>query len=310
MTGDSHPLDSPRSVAPLGSRRLLLAAIALAGLACAWQLELMPSAVIPGKGGRALTGKFLSAAFTPALSYQSDYVSEGTPPLWSKAVASAWLTVQLAAAAMGLSIILGAVLGFAGSTAWWRRDLERHPSGTFLHFVKKLTAPAIYACARMLGTMARSIHELIWAVLFLALFGLTPLVAVVALTIPFSGTLAKIFSEMIDEAPDDAARALGSMGAHAPQIFIVGLLPRVLPDLLSYTLYRFECGLRSSAVMGFMGIPTLGLLIRQSHENAYYGEVWTYLYVLLSLVVGFELWGSALRKRLRGEVSSTCRRSL
>ena len=310
MSGSSHPLDGSPTTTRLGSRRLLLAAIVVAGLACAWQLELVPSALVPGKGGRALTAKFLSAAFKPALDYQAAYVPEGTAPLWKKALDAAWLTVQLAAAAMGFSILFGAILGFAGSTAWWRRDFERVPHRSLLHIIAKFVAPVIYGCARVLGTFARSIHELIWAILFLALFGLTPLVAVAALTIPFTGTLAKIFSEMIDEAPDSAARALAGIGAKAPQVFVIGLLPRALPDILSYSLYRFECGLRSSAVMGFMGIPTLGLLIRQSHENAYYGEVWTYLYVLLILVVGFDLWGGALRRRLRGEVSSTCRRSL
>lgn len=257
-----------------------------------------------------MLGKFLGAALTPAFDYQAEFVPAGTPPLWRKAAAAAWLTVQLAAAAMGIAIVMGALLGFAGSTAWWRRDLARNPRRPLLRNLTRFVAPVIYGGARVLGTVTRSIHELIWAVLFLALFGLTPLVAVIALAIPFSGTLAKIFSEMIDEAPDEAARALGGMGAAAPQVFIIGLIPRALPDILSYTLYRFECGLRSSAVMGFMGIPTLGLLIRQSHENAYYGEVWTYLYFLLFLVVGFDLWGGALRRRLRGEISSSCRRSL
>ena len=305
-----HPLDGEVSLVSLGSRRLFFLLIALAAIASAWQLHLDPRALIPGEGGRELTSKFFAAAFSPALNYEAEFVPQGTAPLLQKALMAAWTTIKIAAAAIGLSIILGSLLGFAGSTAWWRRDLNRKSRGSLLRMAQKWIAPGIYVVARLIGTISRSIHELIWAILFLALFGLTPLVAVLALTIPYTGTLAKIFSEMIDEAPDDAANALKNLGARPTQVFVVGLLPRALPDLISYALYRFECGLRSSAIMGFVGIPTLGLYIRLSHENAYYHEVWTYLYVLLALVIAFDLWGGALRKKLRGETGSHCRRSL
>ena len=61
-----------------------------------------------------------------------------------------------------------------------------------------------------------------------------------------------------------------------------------MPDLIAYAFYRFECVLRSSAVLGFFGFPTLGLYIRQSFDSTSYGEVWTYLYVLLALVIVFD----------------------
>jgi phosphonate transport system permease protein len=143
----------------------------------------------------------------------------------------------------------------------------------------------------------RSIHELIWAVLFLAAFGLSHLSAAIAIAIPFGGTLAKIFSEMIDEAPRDVAHALRGSGASAPQVYLLGLLPRALPDMTAYAFYRFECALRSSAILGFFGYPTLGFYIAASFENLHYGEVWTYLYTLLVLVILVDWWSGALRKR-------------
>ena len=77
-----------------------------------------------------------------------------------------------------------------------------------------------------------------------------------------------------------------------------GLLPRALPDLAAYAFYRFECALRSSAVLGFFGFPTLGYYLSASFENLHYGEVWTYLYALFLLVAAADLWSGVLRRRL------------
>jgi phosphonate transport system permease protein len=151
--------------------------------------------------------------------------------------------------------------------------------------------------ARVLIVVMRSVHELLWAVLFLAAFGLNTAGAVAAIAIPYAGTLAKIFSEMVEEAPRDAAHALRDAGAGPLTVFCFGLVPRALPDLGAYAFYRFECAVRSAAVLGFFGFPTLGYAIAQSFENLHYGEVWTYLYALVLLVVAIELWSGALRRR-------------
>ena len=143
----------------------------------------------------------------------------------------------------------------------------------------------------------RSVHELLWAVIFLAAFGLTPLSAVIALSIPYGGTLAKVFSEMLEETPREGLRALRGAGATTLQALIFGLVPRAIPDMSAYTLYRFECALRSAAVLGFFGYETLGLYIRSSFENLHYGEVWTYLYVLLAMILALEAWSFGLRRR-------------
>jgi phosphonate transport system permease protein len=86
-------------------------------------------------------------------------------------------------------------------------------------------------------------------------------------------------------------------GASPLQVFFVALVPRALPDMLAYAFYRFECALRSSAVLGFFGFPTLGYYIAASFENLVYGEVWTYLYALFILVATADWWSGALRRR-------------
>jgi phosphonate transport system permease protein len=157
---------------------------------------------------------------------------------------------------------------------------------------------AVYLVSRLFMSVIRSIHELIWALLFLSAMGVSPLAGMIALALPFSGTLGKVFSEIIDEEARDAAQALKAIGHGPVQTFLVGILPRAMPNLVSYSFYRFECALRSSAVLGFVGIETIGLYIELSHEEFYYREVWTYLYLLIAMIVVVDLWGAAIRRRL------------
>ena len=278
-----------------GRRGLVLVSIAAAGLLAGIELELDPRDLIPGEGGLDIAGKLFSRALQPALTYEAD-VPDGIQPLPLKALEAARVTVTLAAAAISLSVFAGIILGFLASTAWWVGD----PAGGDgkRRFARRAVRPTIYSGARILIALMRSVHELLWAVLLLAALGLSQLAAVIAIAIPYAGTLAKVFSEMLDEAPRDSALALRATGASPATVFLFGLLPRALPDMAAYAFYRFECALRSSAVLGFFGYPTLGFYIAVSFENLHYGEVWTYLYTLLLLVAAADWWSGALRRRL------------
>ena len=79
--------------------------------------------------------------------------------------------------------------------------------------------------------------------------------------------------------------------------WLLGLAPRTLSDFASYAFYRFECALRSSAILGFLGFPTLGYHLSLAFDNLRYPEVWTFLYALLALILTVELWSAALRRR-------------
>jgi phosphonate transport system permease protein len=275
---------------------VVLAAIVVAGLWAAGALHLGFSQLLPGSGGLKVAQEFFSRALTPAWTYESGATIVGSAPLPLKALVAAKETVIFAAAAMSLAILIGLPLGFIASAAWWERDLVLGESGS--RWWRSLVAVGLHGSSRVFIALMRSIHELLWAVLFLAAFGLSHLSAVVAIAIPFGGTLAKVFSEMIDETPRDSAEALRGVGASQVQVFLFGLLPRALPDFGAYTFYRFECALRSSAILGFFGFPTLGYFIAASFENLYYGEVWTYLYTLFFLVAVVDWWSGALRRRL------------
>ncbi len=275
-----------------GRRGMVLAAIAAAGLWAAVELGLDPRDLVPGKGGLAMAGELFSRALSPALTYEAAQVPEGIQPLLLKALEAARVTVTLAAAAISLAAVFGVVLGFLASTAWWAGDSANGDR------MRRAVRPTVYGGVRVVIVLMRSVHELLWAVLLLAAFGLSQLSAVIAIAVPYAGTLAKVFSEMLDEAPRDSALALRAAGASPAQVFFFGLLPRALPDMMAYAFYRFECALRSSAVLGFFGYPTLGYFIAASFENLHYGEVWTYLYTLFLLVVVADWWSGALRRRL------------
>lgn len=284
------PLGPPLPSRPpwLGPRGWTLVSLLVAALLAAIHLGLDPRDLVPGEGGRRVAAELFSRAFTPALSYEDPHVPATATPLLLKALTAAHTTVLFAAAAMTLALVGGLVLGFFASTSWWAGE-----GGRFFGL-----APALYLLTRAFIGLLRSIHELLWAVLFLAAFGLGHLTAVLAIALPYAGTLAKVFSEMVDEAPRDVAGTLRNAGAGPLQVFFFGLLPRALPDLTAYACYRFECALRSSAILGFFGFPTLGYYLSASFENLYYGEVWTYLYTLFALVVLADLWSGAVRRRL------------
>lgn len=266
---------------PIGRRGAVLFLLVLAGAAAYFHLGLAPRQLVPQAGGLEVVRKFFAGAFRPALHYESE-VPAGTSPLPLKALDAARRTLVFAAAAMSLSLLLGFALAIPASSAWW----EGRKFG-----------PWIYGATRSIIALMRSVHELLWAVIFLAAFGLNTFSAVLAIAIPYGGTLAKVFSEMIDEAARDSARALRATGASPIQVFFFGLLPRALPDLFAYAFYRFECAVRASAILGFFGYETLGYFLRASFENLHYREVWTYLYTLFFLVVLIDLWSGRLRRR-------------
>lgn len=279
-----------------GARRAVLFLIAAAG---AWAFAHLLAGSPPRLPDLATIGaalEFVSDAAHPALVYESESVPRGAPPLLVKALLGARTTVVFAAAATSLALVIGAVLGFFASTAWWSADVAG-AGGRLAAALRRGPGALVYASSRVLIAAMRSVHELLWAVVFLAAFGLTGIATVVAIAIPFGATLAKVFSELIDEAPRDAAAALAAAGARPAQVYLFGLVPRALPDMGAYALYRFECALRSSAVLGFFGPETLGKFIKQSWDENHYGEVWTYLYTLFALIALADWWSGAMRRR-------------
>lgn len=135
----------------------------------------------------------------------------------------------------------------------------------------------------------RAIHELFWALIFLQVFGLTPLTGMLAIAVPYAGIFAKVYSEILEESDDAPVRALG-LDAKPLSVFLFARLPDAWASMKSYTYYRFECGLRSSAVLGFVGLPTLGFYLESAFSQGYYSQAAAYLFLLYLLIATLRVW--------------------
>lgn len=234
------------------------------------------------RGGWTLALQFARAALHPDLS--ADLVR--------LTVESTFTTLAFAIAGTTLSVALGLIFGVLGSEVFWQAVFpDRGTRRPIRHRVPLLGLRAALA-------VPRSIHEAIWGLFFINILGLDPLVAVLAIGIPFGAITARIFAAILDEAPRQTLRALDSSGVSPAKALLYGLLPQAFPDLLSYTFYRFECAIRAAAVLGLIGAGGLGYQILLSLQSLRYEQVWTFLYALIVLSALTDAWSTFLRRRL------------
>ncbi len=149
-----------------------------------------------------------------------------------------------------------------------------------------------FTAVRVSAMVLRSIHELFWALLLIQVFGLGPATGVLAIAIPYAGIFAKVFAEMIEEA-DLAAVSVLPSGTSAISAFAFARLPEVAERFKTYTLYRLECGLRSTLVLGFVGLPTIGFHLEGYFKQGKYAEAAALLGVFYLLIGTRRLWARA-----------------
>ncbi len=135
----------------------------------------------------------------------------------------------------------------------------------------------------------RSVHELFWALIFLQVFGITPLTGILAIAIPYAGICAKVYAEILEEADPAPLRALPA-GCGLISAFFFARLPDVWTHFKTYSFYRLECGLRSSAILGFVGLPTLGFHLESAFKQGHYSEVSALLLLFYLLIATLRLW--------------------
>src|SRR5215210_5287014 len=145
---------------------------------------------------------------------------------------------------------------------------------------------------RLVCAFLRSIHELFWALLLLQVTGLSPTTGILAIALPYTGVFAKVFSEMIEEADLAAVRVLPS-GTGALSAFVYARLPDLAVPFKTYTLYRLECGLRSTLVLGFIGLPTMGFHLESAFRQGRYAEAAGLLLAFYALIGTRRLWARA-----------------
>ena len=187
----------------------------------------------------------------------------------------AWRTVAIATAGMVLALLLAIPLTLVSTSAL---SISALPGR--MHVVPFVVRQAV----RWLLIVLRSVPELIWALVFVRVVGLGPTAGVLAIALTYSGMLGKVYGEILESGDTQATGALLRNGAGRLQAFFYGLLPQNAAELTSYSVYRWECAIRSSAVLGFVGAGGLGQQMDTSMKMFNGSEVSTMLLVFVGLV--------------------------
>jgi len=253
--------------------------------AIAWSLHQagigQPESTLINWAGFSQIGQFFRASLTPSLE----------PAFLATIGQATGVTLAYAVCGTTLSILVGVIGGLLAAETWWRTLLPaERPLGWL--------APPLWFTCRSLLAVPRAIHELLWGLFLLNILGLDPLVAVLAITIPFGAIVAKVFADIFDETPQQPRQALQAAGVSPLLAWLYGVFPQAFPNLLSYSFYRFECSLRSSAVLGVIGAGGLGYEILLSLQSLRYEQLWTSFYALILLNGAVDLWSALVRQQL------------
>lgn len=153
-------------------------------------------------------------------------------------------------------------------------------------------------CVRATLILLRSIPELVWALVFVRVVGLGPTAGVLAIALTYGGMLGKVYAEILESGESHATHTLMRNGSGRLQAFVYALLPTHAAELASYTVYRWECAIRSSVVLGFVGAGGLGQQLDNSMKMFNGGEVATLLLIFIVLVALADSVSAWLRRAL------------
>lgn len=211
-------------------------------------------------GGVGLVLQFWGSALQPSLE----------PVVLRSLLAASAVTLVMAVLSWLISSGAGLILGLCcsrrvaalfGGTGWFAATLRR------------LLAPV------------RALHELVWGLLLLQLFGLNGWVAVLAISLPYSALMARVVADQIDQKPSPAAQALSNSGASAATTLITAVVPEAASGLFSHSGHRLDCALRSAVLLGVFGLGGIGTDLALSLQSLRFQEVWSGLWLLAGLML-------------------------
>ncbi len=230
---------------------------------------------------RRVTGQFIAGFFPPA---------HGPEFLWLVA-RETWRTVAIATAGITLALLVAVPLTLLSTRVLSISALSgRMARGPFV----------LRQAIRFLLIFLRSMPELVWALVFVRVVGLGPTSGVLAIALTYGGMLGKVYAEILESGETHATETLMRNGSGRLQAFFHALLPTNAPELTSYTVYRWECAIRSSVVLGFVGAGGLGQQLDNSMKMFNGSEVATMLLVFMLLVGLADRTSTWLRRNLVG----------
>jgi phosphonate transport system permease protein len=267
----------PRLRDPAWSGRVFWAGVALVLLAPALvATEFKPWVFFEPENLR-VSRQFLADFFPPTIEAE----------FMTMVLRESWRTIAIATAGTFLALVLAIPLTLAATSILSVSALSGRMQ-TLPFIVRQLI--------RWLLILLRSIPELIWALVFVRVVGLGPAAGVLAIGLTYAGMLGKVYGEILESGEPHATRNLLRNGSGRLQAFFYGLLPQNATELTSYTVYRWECAIRSSAVLGFVGAGGLGQQMDNSMRMFNGGEVATMLLMFMLMVGMADLLSAWLRR--------------
>lgn len=266
---------------PAALPRLLLTAVALALLWPGIQLAELDLGVLLAADSQSEMGRFVAAFWPPA----------HTPDFLRLLLDATLQTLAIATAGMALALVVAIPTGLLASRALSLSAASRSGRPGVL-------GQALRWPVRALLIFLRSVPEIVWALLFVRAVGLGPTAGVLAIAITYAGMLGKVYAEIFESVDRRPMHALLQAGAGRLSAFCYGILPNAAAELTSYTVYRWECAIRASVVMGFVGAGGLGQQIDLSLRMFAGDEVASMLLTFLLLVLLADGLSRVLRGRL------------
>jgi len=159
-------------------------------------------------------------------------------------------------------------------------------------------APVTYPLARLMMTLSRSIHEIVWGLFFVAAVGLGALAGVLALAVRSVGFIAKMSAEAIEDLDPNPVEAIRAVGGSEFQVFIYAILPQVLPVMVGVIIFEWEINIRRSSILGLVGAGGLGLVFFRQLNTFNFPGVTTVILAILVLILFGEIVSYFVRKAI------------
>jgi phosphonate transport system permease protein len=183
-----------------------------------------------------------------------------------------------------IATLLGALMAIP--VAWLGAD-NISPLGRFTYLV-----------GRTLMTLSRSVHEVVWGLVFVAAVGLGALAGVLAMAVRSIGFISKTVAEAIEDVNKGPVEAMRAVGANRFQVLMFGIVPQVLPVVIGNVIFEWDVNIRRSTIMGLVGAGGLGLALHRQMASYNYGGIATVIFVILLLIVFGEWFSAWARKRV------------
>lgn len=155
-----------------------------------------------------------------------------------------------------------------------------------------------WVIGRFILVASRSVNTIVWALLFVAIFGPGPVAGIWAIAFRSIGFMGKLVAEAIEEIDEGTVEAIEATGASRLQVLWIGILPQVLPVIYGTTVYRWDINIRESTVLGFVGAGGIGILLYSTMNLFRWEQVSVLMVAIFAVVVVSEFVSAAVRSRI------------